>query len=56
MYVQMACHAGYGLVSARPIGGNTWDLEDALTAMVAGRCSVEGDAVLAIWLEDMFSG
>jgi hypothetical protein len=27
MYVQMACHARYGLVSARPLGGNTWDLE-----------------------------
>jgi hypothetical protein len=31
-------------------------LEDALTAMVAGRCSVEGDAVLAMRLEDMFGG
>jgi class 3 adenylate cyclase len=30
--------------------------EEALTAMVAGRCSVEGDAVLAMRLEDMFGG
>lgn len=31
-------------------------LEDALTTMVAGRCSVEGDAVLAMRQEDMFGG
>jgi class 3 adenylate cyclase/tetratricopeptide (TPR) repeat protein len=29
-------------------------IEDALTAMVAGRCSVEGDIVLAVRLEAMF--
>ncbi len=29
-------------------------VEDALTAMVAGRCSVEGDVVLAVRLEAMF--
>ncbi|HEU4392148.1 MAG TPA: hypothetical protein VFR04_00790 [Solirubrobacterales bacterium] len=27
MYMQMACHARYGAVSARFAGGNTWDLE-----------------------------
>jgi class 3 adenylate cyclase len=31
-------------------------IEDALTVMVAGRCSVEGDAVLAMRLEDIFGG
>jgi class 3 adenylate cyclase len=31
-------------------------IEDALTVMVAGRCSVEGDVVLAMRLEDMFGG
>jgi hypothetical protein len=31
-------------------------IEDALTVMVAGRCSVEGDAVLAMRLEAMFGG
>ncbi len=29
-------------------------VEDALTVMVAGRCSIEGDVVLAMRLEDMF--
>lgn len=29
-------------------------VEDALTVMVAGHCSVEGDVVLAMRLEDMF--
>jgi hypothetical protein len=31
-------------------------VEDALTVMVAGRCSVEGDVVLAMRVEDMFGG
>jgi hypothetical protein len=31
-------------------------VDDALTAMVAGRCSVEGDVVLAVRQEAMFSG
>ncbi len=31
-------------------------IEDALTAMVAGRCSVEGDVLVAIRLEAMFGG
>ncbi|MGB7588122.1 MAG: SCP2 sterol-binding domain-containing protein, partial [Solirubrobacterales bacterium] len=31
-------------------------IEDALTAMVAGRCSVEGDVVLAMRLEGIFGG
>lgn len=31
-------------------------IEDALTVMVAGRCSVEGDVVLAMRLQDMFGG
>jgi hypothetical protein len=31
-------------------------IEDALTVMVVGRCSVEGAAVLAMRLEDMFGG
>ncbi len=31
-------------------------IEDALAAMVAGRCSVEGDVVLAARLEAMFGG
>lgn len=29
-------------------------VEDALTVMVAGHCSIEGDVVLAMRLEDMF--
>jgi hypothetical protein len=31
-------------------------VQDGLTAMVAGRCSVEGDVVLAIRQEAMFGG
>jgi hypothetical protein len=31
-------------------------VEDALTVMVADRCSVEGDVVLAMPVEDMFGG
>lgn len=31
-------------------------IEDALTVMVAGRCSVEGDVVLAMRLEGIFGG
>lgn len=27
MYMQMACHARYGIISSRIFGGNTWDLE-----------------------------
>lgn len=27
MYMQMACHARYGIVNSRIFGGNTWDLE-----------------------------
>jgi len=34
----------------------TAGVEDALTVMVAGRCSVEGDVVLAMRVEDMFGG
>jgi len=31
-------------------------IQDAVTAMVAGRCSVEGDVTLAVRLEPMFGG
>jgi putative sterol carrier protein len=30
--------------------------QDPLDAMIAGRCSVEGDVVLAVQMEAMFSG
>jgi len=38
----------------QPATGRQREVQDPLTAMVAGRCSVEGDVILAVRLEAMF--